>query len=80
MCCRNVFTDPLPSNGYTRYKENEMNEARSTYARDGKCVQNFNWEREGKRSAGRPRCTWVDNIKIEHRNRIEGMDSSSDLE
>jgi hypothetical protein len=56
--------------GYTRHntkiEENEMNDACSTYARDRKCMQNFNREHEGKRSFGRPRCTWVGNIKIEH--------------
>jgi hypothetical protein len=39
-----------------------MNEVRSTYARDGKYILNFIREHEGKRSLGRPRRTWEDNI------------------
>jgi hypothetical protein len=34
------------------------------HLRDLKCLQNFNWKREGKRPLGRLRSRWKDNIEI----------------
>jgi hypothetical protein len=38
-----------------------------------RCLQGFGWEAKGKRSVGRPRRRWEDNIKMDLRAiRIDG--------
>jgi len=37
----------------------------STYGREESCIQGLVWKREGKRSFGRPRRKWEDNIKMD---------------
>jgi hypothetical protein len=44
--------------------EDEMGTACYTNGREEKCIQNIGWKPEGKRPLGRPRCRWVDNIKV----------------
>jgi hypothetical protein len=41
-----------------------MGGAYSTHKRGEECVQNFDWETEGKRSLGRPRRRLGDNIRM----------------
>ncbi|KAJ4444876.1 hypothetical protein ANN_06673 [Periplaneta americana] len=44
-----------------------MSRACSTYGRIQKCIQSVSWETRGKRSLGRPRRRWEDNIKMDLR-------------
>jgi len=45
-------------------EKNEMGAACSTYEGEERCIQGLVGNAEGKRSLGRPRLRWDDNIKI----------------
>jgi hypothetical protein len=48
-----------------KIEKNGMVEVCSTYGRKHRCIQDFGRKPEGKRSLGRPRRIWEDNIKMD---------------
>jgi hypothetical protein len=55
-----------------------MGGACSTNGGEKECIYDIGGEAKGKGPLGRPRCRWVDNIKIDLRERMEwyGLDQS----
>jgi hypothetical protein len=60
----NLYTAPNIISAIKRWR---MSGACSTYGTDEKCIQSFHRRPEGKRSLGRPRRRWKDNVRIDHR-------------
>jgi hypothetical protein len=55
-------------------KKNEMGKACGMYGRQERCIQGFGGRPERKRSLGRPRYRWEDNINIDLKEVGWGMD------
>jgi hypothetical protein len=52
---------------YTQAKEDEMGRECSTNGEEEECILDIGRKAEGKRPLGRPRRSWVDNIKMDLR-------------
>jgi hypothetical protein len=56
-------------------KKDDMDGARSTNGEKRNSYRILVGKPEGKRSLGRPRCRWMENIKMDLRERVwDGMD------
>jgi hypothetical protein len=58
----------ITNNYNDQVKKNEMGRACSSNDGEEEWIQDVGVKPEGKRTLGRPRRMWVDNIKMDHRN------------